>query len=322
MDVTEKYSAGSVFRPHLLKGVSAKWLILILGGHTAWGLFPVMARYLLVKSHLPTFSLSSAGHLIILLGLIFFVLPKIPLRKYKSRTLWIFAGIVTLRSVTNMLSVRYTLAVNVQLVSLLTPFIVAFINSRFFHVRVPRFTGVALLLSLSGACMIILGAGFDNAMGAALSTNNLLGIAIALVSSFFLALYMIYMRRTMNQGVEEKVVFSVQIFCLALTMGLLSVIFKEDQSRWLNLGWVDWGMFAGFILISLLVANCIQIKALKHISATLVSSAMAWRLVTTSIGGMLLLGERFVTIWQYLGAVIVIVTVTWYLGKQTPRGAS
>jgi len=43
---------------------------------------------------------------------------------------------------------------------------------------------------------------------------------------------------------------------------------------------------------------------------------MAWRLVSALLFASLLLGERLSSWVQVLGAVIVLVTITWYLWQQ------
>ncbi len=43
---------------------------------------------------------------------------------------------------------------------------------------------------------------------------------------------------------------------------------------------------------------------------------MAWRLISALALGALLLGERLTSLWQVLGAVIVLVTITVYLRRQ------
>jgi drug/metabolite transporter (DMT)-like permease len=66
-----------------------------------------------------------------------------------------------------------------------------------------------------------------------------------------------------------------------------------------------------------LVANLTQIVALRHIGAPLVSSTMALRLVSALVFGGLVLGERLTSVWQGLGAAVVLVTITWYVSRGT-----
>ena len=43
---------------------------------------------------------------------------------------------------------------------------------------------------------------------------------------------------------------------------------------------------------------------------------MAWRLIATLTLAALLLGEQLTSLWQVLGAAIVLVTITVYLRRQ------
>jgi membrane protein implicated in regulation of membrane protease activity len=52
------------------------------------------------------------------------------------------------------------------------------------------------------------------------------------------------------------------------------------------------------------------------VNAALFSTLISWRLVVALIAAWLILGERLVSLWQVIGAFIVIVVVTLYLGYQ------
>ena len=78
-------------------------------------------------------------------------------------------------------------------------------------------------------------------------------------------------------------------------------------------------MFAVFTLGVLAGANLGQIGALRHLGAPLVSSLLGWRLVSALIIAGVLLGERLTSLWQVMGALIVLVTITWYLWQQRYR---
>jgi drug/metabolite transporter (DMT)-like permease len=45
---------------------------------------------------------------------------------------------------------------------------------------------------------------------------------------------------------------------------------------------------------------------------------LGWRLVSVLVLAYLLLGEQLQTIWQFVGALIVLATITWYVRRQ-PR---
>jgi drug/metabolite transporter (DMT)-like permease len=108
----------------------------------------------------------------------------------------------------------------------------------------------------------------------------------------------------------------VQVLTLACATTPLSFLVGEDWSRWWTIGTTDWLVFGAFSFGVLLGANMVQIGALRHLGAPLVSTLMAWRLVSALIVAALLLGERLTSLWQGMGALIVLVTITWYLSRQ------
>ena len=71
-----------------------------------------------------------------------------------------------------------------------------------------------------------------------------------------------------------------------------------------------------YALVVVVWANGMQIAALRKLGAPVVSSLMGWRLVSTLVLGMLLLGEGLSSPWQALGMVIVLGTLTWYLTRR------
>ncbi len=68
----------------------------------------------------------------------------------------------------------------------------------------------------------------------------------------------------------------------------------------------------------MLGANLGQIRSIQQLGAPVVSSMMAIRLVSALLFAGLLLGERLTSVWQLIGAGIIIVTITWYL-RQSER---
>jgi drug/metabolite transporter (DMT)-like permease len=304
----------------LLQSRVILWGVLALGAHTAWGLYPPLARYLQTVSLLPTFALAAAGNAVVLVLLLFTVFPRLDRSIFRQPVLWIFAVIVVARSVTNLLSALYTLAIYVQMVNLMVPFLVAFFSTTLFRDRLPRFTIPALLLSLFGALLMMSGEIGTAGVRLALTPTDWIGLGLAGISSLFLALYMIVVRRSLNQQLSGDAVFAVQIISLTAVMGLSSVVFREDWGRWLALRPLDWLVFAGFILIALIFANYGQILALKHLPAPVVGGLLPWRLVSALGGSALLLGERLTSFWQFLGAAIILATLSWYLWNQGQGG--
>ncbi len=296
------------------------WVLAALGAHTGWGAYPVLARYLQTVSHLPSMSLIALGNVVVLIVVAFVIVPRVDLRVLRSPILWLFAVVVVLRAVTNLLAARFTLAIYVQLITLMTPFLVALLSATFLHEPIPPYTGRAITLSLMGALLMMGGNVGQSGVRLNLTSTDWLGIALAFTSSFFLAMYMVIVRRTVRHDVPGEAVFVVQVMALASMTALLSFLLGEDWSRWQGIGVADWLVFGAFSLGVLLGANMGQIGSLRHLGAPLVSTLMAWRLVSALIIAALLLGERLTSLWQGLGALIVLVTITWYLWQQ--RGGS
>lgn len=292
------------------------WMFVALGAHTGWGAYPVLARYLQTVSQLPSMSLLFLGNLVVLILLGFVVLPRTDPRVFRSHVLWVFAFAVVGRAVTNLLAARYTLAIYVQLITLMTPFLVALLGAGLLHEPIPPYTGRAIAFSLSGAVLMVSGDVGATGISLALTPTDWLGIGLAFVSSFFLALYMLIVRRTTRHALPGGVVFFTQIATLVAITAALSLLLREDWSRWRAMEPVDWVVFAAFSGGVLLGANMGQIGALRHLGAPLVSTLLPWRLVSALAVAALLLGERLTTLWQGIGALMVLVTLSWYLWQQ------
>ncbi|OAN37130.1 hypothetical protein A6A03_05670 [Chloroflexus islandicus] len=297
-------------------GVSWLWLVVALFAHTGWGAYPVLARYLQTISHLPSMAILSLGNALALLVYLPFAYRHVDRKVWVTPIIWLFALVVSVRAMTNLTSARFTLAIYVQLITLLTPLIVALLSKLFFRERLPPFTLPAIALSIVGSLLMMSG---DVASGTVLrlTASDLLGIAIAFVSACALALYMILVPRATGAGkVRAEAMLVIQLIALTVTCGAMSVLLGEPWQRFGEIGPYDWAVFAAFVVFVLLGANLGQIVALRQLGAPLVSSTMGWRLVSALALAALLLGEQLQSIWQVLGAVIVLVTITVYLRRQ------
>ena len=293
------------------------WMSVALLAHTGWGAYPVLARYLQTISHLPSMAILAVGNLISLAVLIPLARHKLNPEALRSKALWLFALIVVIRAITNLLAARYTSAIIVQLITLMTPLFVAVLSTTIFRERLPSGTIWALGLSLLGSIFIVsndLGGG----VGHRLTTNDFIGMGTAFTSALCLAMYMILIPRTVKGPVSGEALLAMQLTALTITTGIISLITREDWSRFTVIGLFDWVVFFAFVFGVLFGANMGQNLALRHLGAPLVSSMMAWRLVCTLIMAALLLDERLQTPLQFLGALIVIVTITVYLWRQRP----
>jgi drug/metabolite transporter (DMT)-like permease len=292
-----------------------EWYAAALVAHTGWGIYPVLGRYLQTVSGLPSMSVLVVGGLPMTVWLLFVILPRQGWRIYATPVLWLFGVVTVLRSITNILSQRYTLALYVQLIGLLTPFLVVLLSRIVLNERAPRLTIPAILLSTAGALLMmseISTAGFT----IALTQSDWLGIALALISSLFLAMYMILVRRTTHAHVSGGAVLAFQTVLIQLSALCVSLAWGEDWGRWLVIRTQDWAVFVAYTLLVVVVANGLQIAAIRRLGAPMVSSLMGWRLVATLSAGMLLLDEQLTSPLQIVGMMLVLSTITWYLSQQ------
>jgi drug/metabolite transporter (DMT)-like permease len=291
------------------------WMFAALMAHTSWGLYPVLGRYMQTVSHLPSMLLLVISNLPLALLFAFRVLPYTGWSILQNRTLHWLAIVVAARSITNILSQRYTLAIYVQLITLLTPFLVVFLNRWFLQEPLPRFTGVAITLSLLGSLLVFAnqpGAGFQ----LRLTHSDWLGIALAILSTFCLAFYMITVRYTSRLTFSSLEVLAVHGASVLSVSLLLSLGFGEDWMQWRAISAFDWGIVLTYVFVVILGANGLQIASIRHLGAATVSSTMSWRLVSTLIFAWLLLGESLTTWVQVIGAGLVLGVVSYYLWQQ------
>ena len=292
------------------------WIVTALAAHTAWGAYPVLARYLQTISLLPSMSLLIVATVVALLGLLLLTRPHIELSFFRSRLAWIFMIVLAIRIISNLLAARFTLAIYVQLITLMTPFLVALLSATLLRDRIPPYTGRAIIITTIGALLLMSGGIGGVESGFSLETNDWLGIGLALISSLALALYMILIRRSTRLNISGEGMLLIQLLTILVISLPISLILGEDWGRWQQLQTADWIIFGVFALGILLGANLGQVSALRHLGAPMVSSLLAWRLVSALFFATILLGERLTSIWQLLGAIIVLLTVTWYLWQQ------
>lgn len=298
------------------------WLLVALLAHTGWGIYPVLARFLQTQSHIPSLALLAMAYLPLALGFLVSTLPRQGRSIAQSRPLWIFAGVVVLRSITNVLAARFTMAIYVQLMTLMTPFLIALLSYFVLRERLSRATLTAMGLSFAGSLLMLSSNLEGGGLHFALGRSDLAGIGLALASAIFLALYMLAVRRTMTTSVSALGVLFFQSFVIFTVSLTLSFILGEDWGRWGALQARDWVIFVVFSLLILSGANGLQIVALRRLGAPMVSSLMGWRLVSTLLVGMVLLGEGLHGWVQLLGMTIVLATVTWYVRREAMQQVS
>ncbi|UCG24927.1 MAG: DMT family transporter [Chloroflexota bacterium] len=292
------------------------WIFAALAAHTAWGAYPVLARYLQTVSQLPSMSLLVAGSAVAVIALLAVVRPRLQLSLFRSPLMWFFILVIIIRATSNLLATRFTLAIYVQLITLMTPFLVVLLSATFLRDRIPPYTGRAVVLASAGALLMMSGDLSETGLRPDFGPNDWLGVGLAFGSSLTLALYMIIIRRGARRQISGRSMLLVQLLAILAFSLVASLILGEEWRRWQELALFDWLIFLAFSLGVLFGANMGQVGALRHLGAPMVSSLLAWRLVSALIFAALLLDERLTSPVQYLGALIVLATITWYLRRQ------
>ena len=292
------------------------WVGAALLAQTAWGIYPALGRYMQTVSELPSMSILVIGGLPMALLMIVYVLPRYGLSRFRSRTIWMLALVVAIRAITNLLAMRFTMAIYVQLITLMTPFLVVALSLLLLREPVPRYTGRSISLTFVGAALMMSRQISRTGIRFNIGPGDWIGISLALASSFMLALYMLLVRRTAEVQVPSQVILIFQVTVVAAVSLPISIVVGEDWSQWTRIGARDWLVVFAYTLLVMIGANGLQIAALRHLGAPFVSSLMAWRLVSALLFAGLLLGERLTSPYQMLGIVLVMTTITWYLWQQ------
>lgn len=304
------------------EALPAGWLFLGILSHTAWGGYPVLARYIQTVGGVPPLAMTGIANGIATLGLFLVAMPRLKGTLPAARDLVFFGIVVISRSLSNVLAARYTAAIHVQLLSLMTPFFTALLSRPLLGERLPRFTLPAVFLSILGSVLMVTSTGKTGGISISLNGQDWLGLGLALASAFLLSFYMITIRKIVRKDTSAETLGAFQTIVLLVCMTAGSMALGEDWGSLARLPAQGWIAILVYGLGVILAGTLIQNSALKRIPASVYTVMLSWRLVSTSFFALLLLGEKFNSLWQILGALIVMVTVSLYSGFQRSRAPS
>ncbi len=285
-------------------------------GHTAWGIYPVLARYLQIEANIPGLTLLTIANGFAMLVMFVVVAVRGEFRQLTIRAGWLVALFAMLRAVTNVLAARYAPAAQVTLIGLLTPLLVVIMGRLWFHDPAPPKTGIVLTLSLLGAVVMLSGDIQDPTFWQMGGDSSWVGIVLALVSSVMLALYMLSVRRTSGYGISSEATFLLQLIAVVGTSIPLSYLIGERFDGLSTLMPVHWLWLIVFSVCIVIGANILQVYTLRKLGASLVTAVQAWRLPVSAIVAGFVLGEWIETPTEYIGAALTALSVTWYLVTQ------
>ena len=292
------------------------WLLLSVLVQAGIGATVVPYRYLQTVAGLPGLALVGFSTLVAFLIMSWRLIPKIDKRYWTSKTLWILVMIVIIRTIFQIFATRYTKAYIVQLINLLAPFWVVLLNRIIVKTKLPQYTILAISLSLLGSVLMVFGGLANQPLTPVLTQQDLIGITFAFIATFGIAAYMMIVKRGKQIGLPFEIVYISQIGTLMLVMPLLSLIIGEDWSKFYDMNWVAVLVFLVNAVGAEVGCKIGNISTLRELGAPLVSSMLAMRLVAALFLGWFILGERLDSALQWVGALIVLLTVTGYLLKQ------
>jgi drug/metabolite transporter (DMT)-like permease len=295
---------------------SPVWLGAALLGHTAWGIYPVLARYLQIQAEIPGLTLLTIANGFAMIVMFVVVAVRGEFRQLTIRAGWLVALFAMLRAVTNVLAARYAPAAHVTLIGLLTPLLVVIMGRLWFHDPAPPKTGIVLMLSLLGAVVMLSGDIQNPAFWQMGGDSSWVGIVLALVSSIMLALYMLSVRRTSGYRISSEATFLLQLIAVVVTSIPLSYAIGERFDGLSSLMPVHWLWLIVFSVCIVIGANILQVYTLRTLGASLVTAVQAWRLPVSAIVAGFILGEWIETPTEYIGAALTALSVTWYLVTQ------
>jgi drug/metabolite transporter (DMT)-like permease len=284
-----------------------------------WGAYAPLSRTLQTRdAHLPPISL-----VIVLSGmaaLCFFTwflgIRRIGFAWLRNKTLWLMASIVLVRALSNISATGLTTPVNNQLIGLLAPFIVALLSRFWLKDKLPPFTWLSMLLSLSGTLLVLLAGTIKvNAPAPAVGSEwwrDAAGIGLQILSTSSYASYIVMVK--LHRGLSEGPLIVSQSLLVFLVGPLVSAGLQEDWTAWAQLDGRDIALicFFGFGIFTVGAAS--QIWAISQLSsAALVAVFLPLRLVVTLLLSMLLLDESIEGPLQIVGTVIVLLTLAAYL---------
>jgi len=308
---------------HTVSGADTSiWVFIWMGvaGHLIFGAYPVFAK--LAIAEVPKFSLLFFSTFATFLASFWLIRrkdarpwPEIIGVIFRSKVLWALVFFVIARSVTNIVAIDMTQATWVQLIYLMTPFMVAILGALFFGEPTPRYTYRALMLSTFGAILVLIADWGD--VFADFSPKDVWGLALATFSMTMLATYFQMIRRSSRRQASSGMILFQQSLALALTYLILTLVTGEDWGQWGTAS--PSGLFYAicFIFGIQVLGNIMQITAVGGANPALITSIMPLRLLVTITLAWFLLDERLTTPWQWLGAGIVLVTVSGYLWLQS-----
>lgn len=179
---------------------STGWLLLAVVVQAAIGASMVPLRYLQTVAQLPGLAVIALTDLVAFGIMSWQILTKVNKRFWRSTKLWVMLATVILRTIFLTFAVRFTKAYIVQLIKSLAPYFVVLLNKIFIKRPLPLFTIPAISASLVGGGLMVFGGLVNQSMTIILTPKDGIGIFFAFLATFWIAGYMMIVKRGQEVG--------------------------------------------------------------------------------------------------------------------------
>lgn len=291
------------------------YLLLGAGANCLWGTYAPLSRALQAgEAKVPPIALLLVLSAIAFstFSIYFLGVKRIGFAWVRKKQVWLMASLVLVRAISNIVSTGLTAPLYSVLVSLLAPFVVALLSRFWLKDSLPPFTWLALVLTLGGTLMTLLGGGGDNSQ-LALTWRDAGGIGLQVVSTVAYATYIVCVKR--HRGLGEPVIIVSQSLLVFAVGTPLSFAVGEDWTAWARLSGRDVGLLLFFGVGVFTVGAASQIVAISKLgSAALVSVFLPLRLVVAIVLSLFIVDDApLAGALQICGTVLVLATLAAYL---------
>ena len=243
--------------------------------------------------------------------------PILKILRENWREMGAFCVILVLRGMTNMYSTRFAPASWVQMVNLSTPIFVALISYIRGESDIPMAIIPTILASSVGSYLVIsdraIVDGDESSSSDRITSREVLGLGLALCASFFLSIYMIVIKVTKGM-IDERQLLIVSSLTLMVPTFTYSTIFEGSWvSTFAAFTAIDWAALIGFGVGTYAIASSLQQISIRRNGAPLHGALMPCRLLSSVVGGYLILGEKEKGAEGYIGLVLVGTTMAVFL---------
>lgn len=209
----------------------------------------------------------------------------------------------------NQWSVHHTSVANTALLINLSPVFVLALSWAFLHQRTTGLRLAAVAVAVAGSVLVVIG----GAKAPSFPPNHLLGDALALLSAFLYAVYLL-LTKDLRARVPTSVVMIANSVCIA---AMLAPVAIATSSPVLPETLGGYALIVAYALVSQLLGHGLMTYALRIVDVNLASLSSLLRPIVAVVLGWLVL-EEAVGLLQAVGGAGVLAGLAWfqYLGRR------